>query len=213
MKARPTLVVYSLLLLLGISEAALAQCEDIAKASKAKSVHGLVVSFEGLASHGRGYVRNGLIAATPSSLSRKFTSMNYPYTRAEEAASCVLDFYKHHGNRLALIVMGHSFGAGISLFEFFQSLPVEVPVRAVLSLDPRSWSSDSTYRRSRDPFVFSLEGYGKRLSWTNFFQTGSFRGYLVKGAKNTLLEGVSHTALPKNAKVQATFFQLLQANL
>lgn len=213
MKARPTLIVYSLLLLMGISEKALAQCDDIAKSAIAKGVHGLVVSFEGLASHGRGYVRNGLISAVPASLAKKFTSMNYPYTRAEEAASCVLDFYKYHGNRLALIVVGHSFGAGISLFEFFQSLPLEVPVRAVLSLDPRSWSSDSTFRRSRDPFVFSLEGYGKRLSWTNFFQTGSFRGYLVKGAKNSLLERVSHTALPKNATVQSTFFKLLQANL
>ncbi len=213
MKARSALIASSLLLLMAISELALAQCEDIAKAAKAKSVHGLVVSFEGLASHGRGYVRKGLLGATPPSLSRRFTSMNYPYTRAEEAASCVLDFYKHHGNRLALIVVGHSFGAGISLFEFFQSLPMEVPVRAVLSLDPRSWSSDSSYRRSRDPFVFSLEGYGKRLPWTNFFQTGSFRGYLVKGAKNNLLEGVSHTALPKNATVQATFFTILKTNL
>lgn len=195
------------------AQASWADCIDAAMETKKRGIHGVVVSFEGLASHGRGYVRNGLIKPTPSSLAKKFTSLSYPYTRGSEAANCLLDYYQVHGNRLAIFVIGHSFGAGIALFDFFESLPKALPIRGVISLDPRSWSSDSTYRKSRDPFVFSIQGYGKSLPWWNFYQTGSFRGYLVKGAGNSYLDGVSHTGLPKHEVVRNTYLKMLQSNL
>jgi hypothetical protein len=173
-------------------------CLQEARDAKKQSVSHLVVSFEGLASYFAGFVRRSLIRDLQEKYEGEFISKNYSYTSSVSAAQCAKDWYGVFGDQAVITVIGHSFGGGIAVFEMLKRLP-NVPVNHVVTLDPRSWTTDSLYSKNKNLAPFTLPT--NVLEGWNFYQRGAMPGYEVRGAKNFRLSGVSHVRVPAHPEV------------
>lgn len=181
----------------------LSQAEDClrdARLAKQAGIDHLLISFEGLASYGSGFVRNGLIKKLSPSAQRRIVSKNYAYTSTSSALKCLQSFQAEYpSGSLQIILLGHSFGGGISVFEFLSK--TKSKIQTVLTLDPRSWNGDSIYRRTKDLMVFQMPANVEKTF--NFYQRGGMGGYQVRGAKNQILQNTRHTAVPRDPGVKA----------
>lgn len=178
---------------------------DALEAQRSKT-YDIVFSFEGLASHGAGFVRNGLIEPLPDT----FVSKNFAYTQDDEAYDCTRDFQALLGDKMRLFVVGHSFGGGIAVPNYLARFPKGAVVHGVVTLDPRSWTSDSIYGQTKDLFVFQRNKDLKIQAWVNYFQRGGMPGYKVKGAINVPINDASHVGLPKQDPVKNTLMELMR---
>lgn len=188
------------------STAAQADCRDEALAASRKGIHHLVVSFEGLASYSAGFVRKGLIAPLIAAHPGRFVSANFAYTSVTRAELCIREWSSVHGQSLRLTIIGHSFGGGIATFRLFKLIP-DLYISEAVTLDPRSWTSDSNLRKTR-----SLEQFARPVNvgqFLNFYQRGGMPGYRVEGAENFELTGVRHTRVPRHEAVRAALTDLL----
>lgn len=175
-------------------------CARDAQIAKQAGVENLVISFEGLASYGAGFVRKGLLAKLSQEAQREIVSKNYAYTSVAGATKCV-NAFKATYPEIKVILIGHSFGGGIAAFDFLTA--TKLKFKGVITLDPRSWSSDSQYNRTKDIQVFRVPEKNRFDEFYNFYQRGGMGGYQVRGAtSNQLLIKTAHTAVPKDPRVK-----------
>lgn len=173
-------------------------CVDDAKKSKAAGINHLVISFEGLMSYGAGFVRRSLIKNMSANSQYKFYSKNLSYTSTSKAVECINDWEQVFKSQYELTIIGHSFGGGIATFKLL-GLIKNVYVDNVITLDPRSWSSDSGYYKTKSLYQFAApKNVGKFL---NFYQRGGMPGYKVLGAENFELKNTTHTRVPTHSSV------------
>jgi len=90
--------------------------------------------------------------------------------------------YTVQGPIKADLCIGHSFGAG-------RLMRSDVSCDLVITMDAREWKASNN-----DSYI------SKHIKHYNFYQSGSFRGYPIKGAINKEIKGVSHVGLPKKVK-------------
>ncbi len=181
-------------------------CRRDALAAEKSKTHDIVFSFEGLASYAAGFVRNGLIEELPDT----FVSKNFAYTQDDDAYDCTKDFQAVLGAKMRVFVVGHSFGAGIAVPNYLARFPKGSVIHGVVTLDPRSWTSDSTYGQTKDLFMFRRNADLKINAWVNYFQRGGMPGYKVKGAINVPINDSSHVRMPKQDPVKNTLKELLR---
>lgn len=171
-------------------------CYQEALKAKSDGNHHLVISFEGLMSYNAGFVRKTLIRDLKNEYT--FFSKNLSYTSVKTAMECIYDWENVFRQNYKLSIIGHSFGGGIATFELLEKIK-NLHVDHVMTLDPRSWKSDSLYRKSKNLNVFK-----KPLNvreFYNLYQRGAMPGYKVLDATNTKLENTSHTGLPAHDTV------------
>ncbi len=169
-------------------------CRSEALKARDSGVKHLVVSFEGLASYWAGFVRKGLIKPMQNKYGATFVSKNYSYGSTQSAESCIRDFKLVMGSDLHLSVIGHSFGAGIAVFNLLNEIK-DISVNEVVTMDPRTWSTDWNYRRMKTLDLFEKPANVARQM--NFYQTGGMRGYRVVGADNVQVTGTTHVGMPR----------------
>ncbi|MEW6709946.1 MAG: hypothetical protein AB1403_09020 [Candidatus Riflebacteria bacterium] len=195
---------------LAFTDGVMASNRDEALEFKQKGVDLLIVSFEGLASHGIGFVRNGLIEYLESSVKVPFVSKNYAYTDDSKAYSLIRDYFEVYGKNLRIMIIGHSFGGGIAVVKLLKRLKAYVDLKrvkgfsieSVITLDPRSWDGDTKFWTSRNEYLYSAPAGLDILNQYNFYQTSLLmRGYKFKNAKNIKLRTM-HTKMPKEKKVR-----------
>ncbi len=174
-------------------------CDSEAQLAKSKGIHRLVVSFEGLMSYNAGFVRRALIKDLSDSHKNLFHSKNYAYTSTTKAAACILEWKNVHRSDLHLTVVGHSFGGGIAVFKLLDLIPTVI-VDVAMTLDPRSWTADSRFYKSKS--LFQFESTDNVVRFINFYQRGSMPGYAVKGAENIELKHTRHTKVPAHPNVE-----------
>ncbi len=182
-------------LTLGLTQTAHAasSCRSEALDARDKGVHHLVVSFEGLASYFAGFTRRGLIRPLQTKYGATFVSENFSWGSSQKAENCIRDWKVVHGPDLKLSIIGHSFGGGIAVFELLREIK-DIDVANVITIDPRSWTTDRNYRRLGTMDLFTQPANVEEFS--NFYQTGAMRGYRVIGATNVKVSGKGHTRMP-----------------
>jgi pimeloyl-ACP methyl ester carboxylesterase len=184
-------------------------CLKEAQNAKSQGISHLVVSFEGLASYFSGFVRRSLIRDLQKNYGDEFVSKNYSYTSSKTAAECVSDWATVFKTQSTITIIGHSFGGGIATFDLLQKIP-NVRIQNVITLDPRSWTSDSNYNRNKNMYQFVIPKnviYGM-----NFFQRGGMPGYKVENANNYQLTNTAHTRVPAHSIVYEKSVCLLFAD-
>lgn len=187
------------LLTLAVGQTAAAgSCRNEALSARDKGINHLVVSFEGLASYWAGFVRKGLIYPMQKKYGQSFVSKNHSYGGVRSAENCIRDWKLVHGPSLVLTVIGHSFGAGIAVPNLLSEIK-DIPVAHVITMDPRSWSTDWNYRRMRTLDLYTTPGNVD--THVNFYQLGGMRGYRYVGAENVQVFGSNHVGLPRVSKI------------
>ncbi|MCO5142946.1 MAG: hypothetical protein M9962_07645 [Oligoflexia bacterium] len=197
----PLLLVVFLSSLLVLNLAFAEDCLREAQEAKQSGANHLVVSFEGLGSKQAGFVRNGLLKRIENDVGRIMVSKNYAYTEDAKAFECIKDFKNVLGKDLNLMVIGHSFGGGIAIFNLLDRMN-GMQVDNVITLDPRSMDSEARFMLSKSENIYSKPNTVRIGAFYNFYQKGGLPGYAVKGAKNIELKGVNHAALPSHSSVQ-----------
>jgi hypothetical protein len=202
--------IFGILFLLSTTAMA-GDCERNAKDAKGRGIRYVVFSFEGLASYLAGFVRNNLVESLPGSYQQRFVAESFAYTGDDQAVRCLRDYQAVFGKSAKFVVIGHSFGGGIAVPNFLDKLSSSDELHAVITLDPRSWTSDSIYSRSKDLFVFQPKLKPTVRIFLNFFQRGSMPGYKVKGAVNVPINDSNHVGMPANQRVHHSVEEILSA--
>lgn len=174
-------------------------CTKDALAAKAQGVNHLVISFEGLMSYNAGFVRKTLIKNLQSKF--RFYSKNLSYTSTAKAVECLNDWENVFKSNYQLSVIGHSFGGGIATFKFLELIK-HTHVDNVMTLDPRSWSTDSQYSKTKSLYQFKKPQNVDQF--VNFYQRGGMPGYRVQGAQNQELKNTKHTKVPAHPHVEVS---------
>lgn len=185
------------------------RCSELASLANRSGVSQLVVSFEGLMSKQVGFVRKNLVRKSRDSVDFGFVSVAYGWTNSSQAATCAQEWKNIYGERSRILLVGHSFGAGIATFKFLEKIP-GITVQHAITLDARTGGTDGRYLVSREFNQFSKPS--NVVKFTNFWQSRGLRGYGVSGAENIQITGSSHTGLPKTDRVFRFFVQALREN-
>jgi hypothetical protein len=188
------------------------QCAEMIAQAKTSGKKHFVVSFEGLASHGIGYVRRNLMQKLESEFGRGFATINYGWRQSSKAHACAVQWARGIGEGHQISVIGHSFGAGIATFDFAEKLGQSgLKIRYAVTLDPRNWTNDAKFMSSREFHQYTKPANVEKH--INFWQGGGLRGYGVSGADNHEIKDSGHTGLPSNTKVHGIVRALFLAEI
>ena len=130
------------------------RCSELASLANRSGVSQLVVSFEGLMSKQVGFVRKNLVRKSRDSVNFGFVSVAYGWTNSSQAATCAQEWKNVYGDRSRILLVGHSFGAGIATFKFLENIP-GITVHHAITLDARTGGTDGRYLVSREFNQFS----------------------------------------------------------
>lgn len=201
-------------------------CEQLTAFARERGARTLIIGFEGLASFDStgthssyrqhlqavsgqgvealrrgsgGYLLHGLLNRVMRENARHVEVLVLPYTASAE--TCAETWMREPGNRLVLT--GHSFGGHTAAQLAAQLERRNVPVAAVLTVDPRLKG-----------YVGSLQRTANVARWENYYQknTPFLNGYLVPGAdvnSNLSSTGVKHVTVPYSPAVRAALERTL----
>jgi len=187
-------------------------CSQIVADARTSGKKHFVVSFEGLASHGAGFVRRNLMSKLQSEFGRGFATINYGWRQSSKAHSCAVQWARSIGADHQISVVGHSFGAGIATFDFAEKLKNSgLKIRYAVTLDPRNWTNDAKFMSSREFNQYQKPANVEKH--INFWQGSGLRGYGVSGAENHEIKDSGHTGLPANPKVHEIVRALFLAEI
>lgn len=210
-------------------------CEQLTAFARQRDARVLVIGFEGLASFdstgshssyrqhlqavkgenveaprrgGGGYLLHGLLNRVMKERASSVEVVMFPQTATGSSAGsvpelCAETWMKEAGNRL--VVLGHSFG-GHAANQLTENLARKnIPVAAVISVDPRLKAYIGSFERSPNVAL-----------WENYYQknTPFLNGYLVNGAQvnaNLSSTGVKHVTIPFSPVVKAALDRVLDS--
>ncbi|MCO5142538.1 MAG: hypothetical protein M9962_05555 [Oligoflexia bacterium] len=167
----------------------------------------IVVTFEGLMGEALGYqVYNNIGKRLKKDFKGKVDVVGYSFPQASQAVSCIMKKYKIVGDKIIVVVMGHSYGGKFGLLSTIKGLKKkDFPMEKVnaLGIDPRQGMDDVAmiFKGGRINTITN-PGAGK---FANFYQRGlGLPGYEVNGAQNCRLSGTDHVFMPTRPEVYRT---------
>lgn len=210
-------------------------CAELAAFARQREARTLVIGFEGLASFDSsgthvsyrqhlealrgetiepmrkgsgGYLLHGLLNRVMKERARSVEVIMFPQTATGSSAGsvpelCAETWMREPGNKL--VVLGHSFG-GHAANQLTENLARRnIPVAAVISVDPRLKGYIGSFQRSPNVAL-----------WENYFQknTPFLNGYVVAGAQvnaNLSSTGVKHVTIPFSPVLKAALDRVLDS--
>lgn len=171
-----------------------ANCEKLLEEAKKKGASTLIVAFDGL---GTAELNMGVLERTfaKTAIERcgeeRVIAEDFYYSKkgAKKAVACAVSFKKAFGRDFELNVVGHSFGAGKGVFNFFKEAKGKGLVAAnAITFDPRGY--DYKYARPSKNEV---------RNFVNIYQQIPLAGRTVKGAdfEKNVTGKASHVGLPR----------------
>lgn len=217
MKATTLLMLSALFTLsTGLSSVAHAglDCGEAAQEAKDEGRHRLVISFEGLAGYALGAVlksRVVLRAANEGLAPKYFTPSDYSWTNVDAAYECAKAWHDVQGDKMKLVVMGHSFGGSYGVFGLMDKLKEDGIKADVITFDARSGSTDAKFAQTGDRVLF--ERPSNATSFVNFWETNDImRGYMVKDAINVQVLDRVHMTVTGDERAYKVFKSIVKGD-
>lgn len=215
-KATSMMMLSGLLTLsMGMSSVAHAlDCGAAAEDAKERGVHRLVISFEGLAGYMLGAVLKGRVikrAANEGLTPKYFTPSDYSWTNVDDAYACAKAWHEVHGDKMKLVVMGHSFGGSYGVFGLMPKLEEDGISADVITFDARSGSTDANFAQTGNRVLFDRPK--NATTFVNFWEINDvMKGYLVKGAVNVQVLDRVHMTVTGDERAYKIFRNIVKGD-